>query len=97
MAAAQLRAGDRKAAEATLGEQLAAVEEKRAKNWGDWRATQVEVLVGFATAQAKAGDRAGARATLQRVEESLKPGDGPEQLEPLRPATRPPAKPTSRS
>jgi RNA polymerase sigma factor (sigma-70 family) len=83
IAAAQLKAGDRAAAAATLREALAVVEQKRTNQWGDWLASQVEVLVHYAAAQARAGDRAVARATLERVEQALAADSRPLSLEAL--------------
>jgi RNA polymerase sigma factor (sigma-70 family) len=82
IAAAQLKAGDRKAAEATLHEALAAVQQWGMQpKIGNWLiATQVDVLVAYAVAQGRAGDRAGARRTLARVEKLLEPGARAEPL-----------------
>src|SRR5205823_5953222 len=80
IAAAQLKAGDRKAAEATLREALAAVKQMRAGDLGNYLWREVQFLVNYAVAQGQAGDRAGAKATLARVEKLLEPGSRAEPL-----------------
>src|SRR5262249_44085021 len=72
IAATQLRAGDRKAAEGTLREALAAL--KQIRTWdhqGNYLWREVQFLVNYAVAQGQAGDREGATATLARVEKLL--------------------------
>jgi RNA polymerase sigma factor (sigma-70 family) len=78
IAAAQLKVGDKAAAEATLRQAVAAVEQMRKEKWGDWRQTQVDILLAYAVAQGRAGDRDGARTTFGRVEKELATGDRPE-------------------
>jgi RNA polymerase sigma factor (sigma-70 family) len=80
IAEAQLKAGDQKAAEVTLREALAVVEEEL-KQQDHWFGRKLELLIDYAVAQGRAGDRAGAKATLARVEKLLEPGSRPESTQ----------------
>jgi RNA polymerase sigma factor (sigma-70 family) len=77
IATAQLKAGDRSGAEATLRQALDAAEEMRLKQIGGrmgWFVKQVEILCRYAVGQSFGGDQAGARATMARVDRLIGPG-----------------------
>jgi RNA polymerase sigma factor (sigma-70 family) len=81
IAAAQLRAGDKKAAEGTLRQALAVLEQiRKEESHGNNLWQEVQFLVNHAVAQGQTGDRAGAKATLARVEKLLEPGARAERL-----------------